>query len=273
VQWWHERILEFTRRPDAVFLVRSVTGLERRVVAATASGDLLMPTDNSPGWWMHFITFNGIRDAEFADVPVHMHDIGRCLPTHISRAGWHVAHILDAKDRNVNWRSWSRPELIRRFVRNLHPCNLFYIPKVDWAPYGRDPAVIAYFAVAYAERYGAVWQDFLTLARGQPPRATEVPRYRYPLLDMPARERPKAAATSAARSTTYEHARLCFKADVIEPLAMEGMFRVVTPNGTFRMTKAEFYLHFPNVVASNSYRRARIYHYPTTPARANRFLE
>ena len=192
------------------------------------------------------------------------------MPTTISHAGWHVAHILDAKDRNVNWRSWSRGELIRRFVRNLHPCNLFYIPKTDWQPYGCDPRVIAFFAAIYSHRYKHVWPEFLRLAQGTPVLSDEVPRYRYPLNETPPRP---VRAESVDGVTTYWHKRLCFKADVIERLAMDDVFRVVTPEGTFRMTKAEFYRAFPNVVASASYQHSRIYHYPTIPKGAWSFLE
>jgi hypothetical protein len=43
----------------------------------------------------------------------------------------------------------------------------------------------------------------------------------------------------STRPATYEFRRLGFKADVIEPLRDRDSFRVVTPVGTFQMTKAE----------------------------------
>jgi len=48
----------------------------------------------------------------------------------------------------------------------------------------------------------------------------------------------------SSRPVTYEFSRLGFKADVIEPLRDRDSFRVVTPVGTFQMTKAEFYRDF-----------------------------
>jgi hypothetical protein len=69
----------------------------------------------------------------------------------------------------------------------------------------------------------------------------------------------------------YEFSRLCFKADMIEPLAAEDSFQVNTPKGSFRMTKAQFYRTFANVVASSSYRDKGIYHYPTVPGKAEQF--
>jgi hypothetical protein len=73
------------------------------------------------------------------------------------------------------------------------------------------------------------------------------------------------------RPVTYEATRLLFKADVIEPLASKDRFRVVTPAGTFEMTKADFYEVFENVVRSSSYRDRGIYHYPVAPRKAEQF--
>ncbi len=70
---------------------------------------------------------------------------------------------------------------------------------------------------------------------------------------------------------TYEFSRLCFKRDVIEALAPQDVFRVITPNGTYQMTKADFYRVFSNVAQSRSYLENGIYHYPKLPARAEAF--
>ena len=84
-------------------------------------------------------------------------------------------------------------------------------------------------------------------------------------------EAPNSPSSAGAQpSVTYHHSRLCFKADQIEPLPMDGSFRVVTKVGTFQMTKAQFYRDFANVVGSRSYRTPGGYHYPTLPARAER---
>lgn len=70
---------------------------------------------------------------------------------------------------------------------------------------------------------------------------------------------------------TYHFSRLCFRREVIEPLGQNDPFRVVTPGGTFQMTKSEFYREFKNVVASKSYSEGGIYHYPKLPAKAEQF--
>jgi hypothetical protein len=70
----------------------------------------------------------------------------------------------------------------------------------------------------------------------------------------------------------YPFTRLCFKADLIEPLSPTDEFRVDTPIGSFQMSKQEFYDIFANVAASSSYRDAGLYHYTKVPEKALRFL-
>lgn len=70
----------------------------------------------------------------------------------------------------------------------------------------------------------------------------------------------------------YEYSRLCFKADLIEPLKDNDSFIVCTLNGNFKFTKADFYRVFSNVIETKSYQKGRIYHYPKTPKKAMPFL-
>ena len=73
-------------------------------------------------------------------------------------------------------------------------------------------------------------------------------------------------------SATYSFSRLGFRADVIESLAMNDVFCIETPDGTYEMSKAEFRRVFANVVASASYRDNGLYHYPAPPGKASQFL-
>lgn len=66
----------------------------------------------------------------------------------------------------------------------------------------------------------------------------------------------------------YKFSRLGFKADVIDQLDWDDKFCVVTPVGSFAMTKREFYEVFRNVVNSKSYQIDRVYHYHTVPQKA-----
>lgn len=72
---------------------------------------------------------------------------------------------------------------------------------------------------------------------------------------------------------SYIAKRLLFKADIIEPLSDEDIFAIHTPEGTFQMTKADFYRVFDNVVKSDSYSKTLgFYHYPKIPQKAMQFL-
>src|SRR4051812_13592113 len=57
-----------------------------------------------------------------------------------------------------------------------------------------------------------------------------------------------ATSETAAENpvATYEFSRLCFKRDVIESLAPNDPFRVITPTGAFQMTRADFHRVFSN---------------------------
>jgi hypothetical protein len=81
----------------------------------------------------------------------------------------------------------------------------------------------------------------------------------------------KAAREGEPVSASYNFSRLCFRRNVIESIGPSEMFRVITPIGTFQMTKIDFYRDFGNVVESKSYREDGIYHYPKPPARAERY--
>ena len=70
----------------------------------------------------------------------------------------------------------------------------------------------------------------------------------------------------------YTSSRLCFKADLIEPLKENDSFIVRTPNGIFKFTKADFYRVFSNVIETKSYQEGRMYSYKNPPKRAMLFL-
>ncbi len=73
-------------------------------------------------------------------------------------------------------------------------------------------------------------------------------------------------------AVSYEFNRLCFKRDLIEPLAEHDYFKVITPQHIFLMSKMEFHQTFPNVLASHSYKNTGIYHYPTVPKKAHKYI-
>jgi hypothetical protein len=98
---------------------------------------------------------------------------------------------------------------------------------------------------------------------------TSLPSLRQATSALP--NEPRSPSEAREPVATYRASRLEFRADAIEALAVEDVFRVVTPAGKFQMTKAEFYAVFANVVASESYRVRRSYSYSALPQKAVRF--
>jgi len=168
---YHRALAGYLHTPDPLFLVRAVRGTERRTVYTTRGGGRFKATDNAPAWWTHAALVQGCRieadamGSVAATMPAHLFDVSRVAAPTANAAGWHVAHIFPVKDGRTDYRAWDRAELVRRFVRNVHPCNYFLVPKADWQRWGGDPRVIAFFAGLYARRYADVWTEFLELAR------------------------------------------------------------------------------------------------------------
>ncbi len=246
-------------------------------------------TDNSPAWFFHYVLYNDllIEPASFAALiaatPSHVHDVNKLLPASINSAGWYVAHIYRVNNGDTKFTEWGEAELIRRFMRNVHPCNHFYVPKGEGTRLGEAEHVIAQFAHWNAQRYAAVWPEFLALAQAAPSRydehtgsidcsfgpqaATATPPPYVP----PAATTQHEGSATPAPKVTYKYYRFGFKAEEIEPLQAGDAFRMVTPVGIFQMTKAQFYATFPGVITSKSYRVRGEYHWPKLPAIALQF--
>jgi hypothetical protein len=269
VSYWHEQLVAYASSGKPL-PVRYVSGTTRGEVCQALAGGDFKPTDNSPAWWMHFVAFHGVRTACLDDVPSHMFETARLIPRNISTAGWHVAHILNAKDRNTDWQRWTRADVAQRFFRNMHPCNCFYVPTQNWRQTGGQAAVIGYVACRYADRYAQVWPDFMKRAGTEMIPQTDGSA-RLIVSPTPSDSNRSPNIDSPAVAVSYRYSRLCFRADVIEPLGDDDLFEVVTPQGRFRLTKADFHRSFPQVIKSNSYCLGRIYHYPRVPALALRF--
>jgi hypothetical protein len=179
VEAFHRSLVAYIRRPDAVFLVRALKPDQRGNVERTHDGTTIKWTDNAPAWWWHAVLFNGNaiepdRLPSFIEAtPCHMFQVAS-RPT-VNTAGWHAAHVRDVKDRDTDWRHWPRTTAAWRFVRNIHPCNVFFVPKADWQLVGGDRALIASVAAHYRRRYLAIWDEYEALAVGDPAFEADAP--------------------------------------------------------------------------------------------------
>jgi len=284
VEDFHIDFMEYIRTEDPIFLVRAVNNQVRRNIVRVASGCRIRPTDNSPACWIHRTLYAcshrtfGLFDNLIEAIPCHIFDISTDPQDNVNRAGWHVAHIFRVKDGNINVALWDRRELCRRFARNIHPCNYFYIPKDKWQSYGGMPVVISFFYEQYRRLYPVVWEDFLRLVEAPSPDIyPDAGDFRY---IFGCRNNSTSSRTNRQEEipscdpnspVTYRYSRLCFKASVIEKLHMDETFCIVTPNGSYRMTRREFQTEFQNVVRSHSYQEKGLYHYPKPPKRALQF--
>jgi hypothetical protein len=289
VRYYHALLRDYCRDESPLFLLRQVPGVERRIVHQSPSGLRYMWTDNSPAWFFHYLLFNDflIEPESFATLveatPSHFHDVAKLLPNSISGAGWYVAHIYRVKDGDTNYAAWGKSDLVRRFIRNVHPCNHFYVPKGEGRRLGEADRIIAQFAHWNAQRYAAVWLEFLALAQATPlprdehtkdidcsfaPGATSAAASSPPPIASTAKS---GAGTGDVPKVTYTYYRFGFKRREIEPLGDDDAFRMVTPVGTFQMTKAQFYATFPGVIRSRDYQGRGEYNWPKLPRIAGQF--
>lgn len=188
-----ERIREFDIRlksylaePDPVHPIRFVSGQKRGVICMTDNGSRILPTDNSPVWSIHaFLLSNGpfpeFNADIFENLPSHMFKLPRGR-SYLNSAGFHAAHLIEAKNRDINWKSWSRDELRRRTLVNIHPCNMVLVAKTDWQIWGGRPDVIGWTVRQYIKRCEDLMSSFLSDVGGEVP-VGDVPkhiRYQYP---------------------------------------------------------------------------------------------
>jgi hypothetical protein len=280
MEYFHEGILKYYAAESPTFLIRKVKDYKRGLVHKNALENQIKPTDNSPSWWLHYQLYHNkineyINFSEFIDsVPCHMFNIK--IKGHISHAGWHVAHIFSAKDHKTNVDEWDRDELLKRALRNIHPCNYFYLPKTNWQNNGGDSNVIAYFYDKFKQKYSTVFEEFESIVNPDGQRF-ELPQPEIFIDNFEQSKETKTEAKKASSSLKVSSGkkaikRLTFYASEIDKLANQDSFEIITDNGTFRMTKKEFYFTFKNVAESKSYRVGGLYHYPKTPKKALQYL-
>jgi hypothetical protein len=140
----------------------------------------------------------------------------------INKARYHVAHLFDVQAGRDNSQPerWSRREVEIRFLRNIHPCNAFYVPIPKWRVYGGDPAVKAFFCKRYSDRYRQCWDEFLEAVAGVVlSHADPDPPYSYLESDWP-RRLPKSRRFALIKDSTGRTARQIH--DIVAILKADG---------------------------------------------------
>lgn len=154
----------YLKTDDPVYVARFVKSQMRGQICETSSGAKILPTDNSPVWWLHEYLCSGAPQSTnpefFSKLPAHMFKLPKDRK-YLNETGFHAAHLLNAKDGNVDWRNWDRSELARRTLKNIHPCNMFLVSKVEWGIHGGRPDILRWITKKYLDRYGDVMRSFL----------------------------------------------------------------------------------------------------------------
>ncbi|WNG17107.1 hypothetical protein [Cystobacter fuscus] len=189
----HADLRRYVEELDPIFFLREISGVERLRRSGNlfppqvASGGRVAFTDNSPQWALHALAYRNAlpQGSGFSDwlrrrMPCHMFDVRRDeIGETLNDSGWHAAHIFEVKNGDTTWRSWGSDELVRRFVRNVHPCNLLLLPKSDWQRLGRQADLLAFAVNRYRERYGSVLDEALAWMGAATPESGSVPSIRY----------------------------------------------------------------------------------------------
>jgi hypothetical protein len=280
VEQFDRWMAQYCAEPDPELVVRSVRGTVRRERYTTSDGTRFLAADNSPAWTVHAAlmeqdlrTYADFRTL-LAQMPMHMFDVKKQARQTANDFGWYVAHIARVKDGNTNYQAWNRREVVRRFYRTLHPCNLFFIPGSRNQQLGESPGVIRFVAARYSARYGPLWLRFCEAAGFDP--EAEGSDSGSTIVKIGARS--KSDQESAAwgpnlgqPAVRYAASRLKFKRDPIEALAWDESFEVATPMGTYRLTKRQFYEEFPSIPRSLSYKDRGSYHGQQLHLKAEKF--
>lgn len=177
---FHKALMQYIDSNDAIYILRQVgeavrfrRGIDEKIYS-TNEGFRFKASDNSPAWWIHYLLFHGdfISLDKFQklidDIPMHMYSkpgpsINVKRGKTINSFGYHVAHIYDVKDSKTDYENYSKKEIIKRFIRNIHPLNCFYISTVRWQYYGKKIEIRSYFADLYSKKYGRVWNEFIEM--------------------------------------------------------------------------------------------------------------
>lgn len=277
VESFHHKLCAYLDAEDPVLLTRKIGQQKQGEDLRIDCGSRIRPSDNSPAWWIlyHLLAQNADQLDDFPAfieaAPCQMFRVQ--LPETFNDAGWHVAPLFSVNDEHVDFMNWSREDVISRCIRNIHPCNYFFIPKTDWKKHGGKAEVLAFFQAKQAERYASIWSDFLRFSNVTP-HAQDPDAGAY-LFAASARKKQakKLLFNGVECATSYVDFRLCFNAKWIEPLEMNQRFCIVTPNIYYIMSKREFYDTFADVVKPGScYRNTGLYYFRSPPQRARPFM-
>jgi hypothetical protein len=142
-------------------------GALARAETTHVDGIEVRPSDLSPVWavqqtMLHSDPPTEISFAEWArSLPVEHNVVRQCRMDLLNRAGFHTAHMFDV----AAYRTRSSRSLGNRMrdacLIELHPLNVFWVPKPRWQHWGAHTQVKAHFADLMRTYVPDAWQDFI----------------------------------------------------------------------------------------------------------------
>jgi len=104
-------------------------------------------------------------DINFAEwgrsLPVEHNVVRQCRMDLLNRAGFHTAHMFDVGAHRSRGSLSSAGRMRDACLIELHPLNVFWIPKPRWHYWGAHATVKAYFAEFMKSYVPDAWQDFI----------------------------------------------------------------------------------------------------------------
>ena len=275
----------YLSEPNPIHIVRSVVGLERGQVYQTNEGCQLKPSDNAPAWWVHALLMSNISLPNdpgelFDEMPTHM--FGMSGIESLNSAGYHLAHLAPAKNRNTAWRQWSRLELERRFLVNVHPCNWFLVAKQDWQKHGGRADIIEWVCTAYQNRYGSLFTSFMERVSFELPgsgdaHSPRAPEYKY---GDQAVQRPsgRSAASAPFGIQSVGTQRVSQNRPIVKQgwLGNNVLIEITTCGRRFLVPHDDLWGWVEkntNVPNTKSWQRKRLYSWPKATTKMLEFLE
>lgn len=188
------------------------------------------------------------------------------LRTHLSSAGFHLAHIQNTNNRNTDWQHWGRAELTRRMTFNIHPWNWCLLAKADWGRQGGRPEILSWIQTAYIERYGESYLNWLQRLDLPRPHETSDPQYEFA---EPEHEEGISPPSRAAHAHT-ERNRSATRPVVRRAWEGQGVIlEIIAPYGRFIVPHDDLlnwvFVH-KEVEATVSWQRDGVYSWPKAPA-------
>lgn len=180
---FHKGLMRYLNSNDATYILRKMGETVRfrrgidETIYYTNESVRFKASDNFPAWWIHFLIFHGYKfnpndrfNKLINDIPTHFFSSPGPSITNrrsgtINAYGYHVAHIYNVKDGNIDYQNYSKQEIIKRFVRNIHPLNYFYIAKGQWRKYGETKEMRSFFVNLFSRKYRDIWDEFIKLVQ------------------------------------------------------------------------------------------------------------